>query len=76
MRFYAYENWRAHGHRMTIHRGDCPFCNDGRGQAGGTTADNGEWHQLPESTDAETATAAARSLRAAPTIRLCRRCLR
>ena len=42
---WAYENWRAYGHRATIHRGDCGTCNQGLGitDRGGETA-NGKWH--------------------------------
>lgn len=42
--FWVYENWRAHGHRHTIHLADCGFCNHGQGVAGGTRPDNGRWH--------------------------------
>jgi len=49
--FYACENWRAHGHRVTVHVASCPFCNDGRGVRGGTSASNGtcgtNWVSLP-----------------------------
>jgi hypothetical protein len=48
MIFYAYENWRAHGHRVTVHTASCAFCNDGRGARGGSRADNGKWHKLGE----------------------------
>jgi len=41
--FWVYENWRAHGHRATVHRGDCAHCNHGSGQHGGTRSDNGRW---------------------------------
>jgi hypothetical protein len=42
--YWVYENWRAHGQRATVHRGDCGHCNDGAGQRGGTRSDNGKWH--------------------------------
>lgn len=42
--FYVYENWRAQGHRTKIHRAECSHCDHGRGQRGGTRAENGEWH--------------------------------
>jgi hypothetical protein len=42
--FFVYENWRAHGQRATVHRGECSYCNDGRGARGGTRPDNGRWH--------------------------------
>ena len=32
---WAYENWRAHGHRATVHRGECSMCNEGAGVHGG-----------------------------------------
>lgn len=43
MRFWIYENWRANGHRATVHRASCGHCNDGEGQKGGTRSDNGRW---------------------------------
>lgn len=46
MHYYAYENWRAHGHRVTVHRATCSFCNEGKGVAGGTRKDNGRWFDL------------------------------
>jgi hypothetical protein len=42
--FFIYENWRAHGRRATVHRGECSYCNDGRGVRGGTRPNNGKWH--------------------------------
>lgn len=42
--FWAYENWRAHGHRVTIHRADCGSCNHGTGVHGGGQTANGKWH--------------------------------
>lgn len=48
MQYWAYENWRAHGHRTTIHEAICSFCQNGKGLAGGTRPDNGEWHNLGE----------------------------
>jgi len=38
--FWVYENWRAHGHKVTVHRGDCGHCNHGTGvhAASGTVA--------------------------------------
>lgn len=44
MSYWVYENWRAHGHRATIHCADCGHCNEGLGQSGGTSAENGRWH--------------------------------
>jgi len=40
---WAYENWRAHGHRATIHRADCGSCNAGVGVHGGGETANGKW---------------------------------
>lgn len=40
---WVYENWRAHGHRATIHRGECGSCKAGAGRAGGTAPTNGRW---------------------------------
>jgi hypothetical protein len=44
MAFWAYENWRAHGHRARIHRAECGACNDGAGVQGGSTTPKGRWH--------------------------------
>jgi hypothetical protein len=44
MAYWVYENWRAHGHRATVHEADCSHCRNGEGQRGGTRADNGKWH--------------------------------
>lgn len=44
MEYWAYENWVAHGHRVTIHRGDCGHCNFGAGTHGGGRTRNGMWH--------------------------------
>ena len=40
--FYSYENWH-HGYAR-VHRGDCHFCNQGKGLFGGGRTPNGEWH--------------------------------
>lgn len=50
-KFWAYENWRAHGHRATVHRGDCGACNHGRGVHGGGQTPNGKWHGPFDSAD-------------------------
>lgn len=57
--FWAYENWRAHGHRATVHRGDCGACNHGRGVHGGGETANGKWHG-PFSSSDEARSAAGR----------------
>jgi hypothetical protein len=49
--FWAYENWRAHGHRATIHRADCGSCNQGAGVHGGGQTPNGKWHGPFRSSD-------------------------
>lgn len=41
--FYGYENWQAHGHRVTIHVGECSFCNRGAGVSGREPSPNGRW---------------------------------
>jgi hypothetical protein len=69
--FYAYENWRAHGHTVVVHAADCAFCNGGKGLGGGTRADNGKWHSLGEFSTAQLALeSASRTIRGA-TVRLC-----
>jgi hypothetical protein len=40
--YWAYENWRAHGHRVTVHVAVCGHCNNGTGR-GGTALANGRW---------------------------------
>lgn len=42
-RFYAYENWVAHGHTARLHRGSCSFCTDGVGKTGQKAPRNGKW---------------------------------
>ncbi len=74
MKYFAYENWRAHGHITKVHRHDCPFCNDGMGMAGGTRPDNGQWLDLGEFERQEDALAAARTRVAQGTVRLCGAC--
>lgn len=69
--FWAYENWRAHGHRVTVHSAECPYCNFGRGVRGGTRADNGKWHELGEFSEVGLALAMARSFFPAPRVRVC-----
>ena len=36
MAFYIYENWQAGPHKAVIHRGDCRYCNQGRGRRANT----------------------------------------
>ncbi len=43
MAYWAYENWRANGHRATVHDGACGFCNEGAGTGRGGEGRNGRW---------------------------------
>ena len=60
--YWAYENWRADGHRMTVHASHCPFCKDGQGVRGGTARANGAWRSLGECSSREEALGRAASL--------------
>lgn len=43
MGFYVYENWT--NTFCKVHRGDCPYCNNGQGiQGRGTKTGSGQWH--------------------------------
>lgn len=42
MSFWVYENWTHK--KAIVHRGDCSYCNDGRGIHGESSDKNGEWH--------------------------------
>ena len=75
MKYFAYENWRAHGHVVKVHRADCPFCNNGRGLAGGTRADNGRWIDLGACNNTEEAMDLATRRTTAPNLRSCGSCL-
>ena len=44
MSYYIYENWQAGPHKAVIHVGDCGFCNDGKGRAGGYDPRHAKWH--------------------------------
>ena len=74
MKYYAYENWRAHGHVTKVHDCDCSFCNDGKGMSGGTRADNGQWHHLGDFDSPDAALGAARARITSGTVRLCGAC--
>ena len=74
MIYFAYENWRANGHVTKVHRHDCSFCNDGKGTAGGTRSDNGQWLSLGECRTPEDALAAARRRVTQGTVRMCGSC--
>lgn len=42
MAFYVYENWT--NTFAKVHRGDCPYCNDGTGfQGRGSSTPSGRW---------------------------------
>ena len=42
-RYFIYENWT--NTFAKVHRGSCPYCNDGRGfQSRGKRTPNGQWH--------------------------------
>jgi hypothetical protein len=71
MEYWAYENWQVHGHRATVHLGDCGSCNHGAGIHGGGTTQNGKWHGPFNS--ASDARAAVR--RGGVEVRDCRRCV-
>jgi len=43
MPYWVYHNTRARGNRARIHDASCRYCNDGRGQRGGTAEANGKW---------------------------------
>jgi hypothetical protein len=40
--FWAFEDWMVS--RARVHRGDCVFCDHGRGIHGGGTGQNSAWH--------------------------------
>jgi hypothetical protein len=50
--YYAYENWRARGHKAVVHVASCAHCNHGKGLTTGTKPqiyrgrkrENGKWH--------------------------------
>lgn len=44
MEYWTYENWRADGHKATIHVGHCGSCNHGQGKHGVGETPNGRWH--------------------------------
>lgn len=76
MMYYAYENWRAHGHVTKVHRQDCVFCNHGKGLAGGTRGDNGTWVKLGDLPTPHEALALTKRKIRSGEIRFCRTCLR
>jgi F-type H+/Na+-transporting ATPase subunit beta len=42
MSYYVYENWARE--RARVHRGECGFCNHGRGSQTSSSERNGRWH--------------------------------
>ncbi len=44
MAFFIYENWQAGPHKAVLHIGNCGFCKEGHGLAGGSDPKHGEWH--------------------------------
>lgn len=68
--FWAYENWVAAGHRATVHRGECGFCNHGAGVHGGGQTRNGRWLGPFRSFEE----AKANAERAGAEVRNCSRC--
>jgi hypothetical protein len=69
--YWAYENWRASGHKVIVHKADCQFCNHGDGLNGGTRADNGAWHKLGDFASSGEALENARHTLSVPAARLC-----
>jgi signal transduction histidine kinase len=68
--FYVYENWTSR--KAVLHRGECRFCNYGRGQRDSGETPNGKWHGPYVSEDV------ARSdsgVQATSRKRDCRRCM-
>jgi hypothetical protein len=43
---YVYENW--HRSRGRIHKGECPYCNHGKGVQDEDSGRNGKWHGFPD----------------------------
>jgi hypothetical protein len=43
MSYYIYENWQAGRHKAVIHVGNCRFCHDGKGRAGGYDPRHAKW---------------------------------
>lgn len=74
-KFFVYENWRARGHRMRIHKGSCKFCRNGLGISGGKFNPlNGKWHG--EFSTLKEARARANSLLEGPQAETCGVCFK
>jgi hypothetical protein len=71
---WAYENWRANGHKLIVHKAECRFCNNGKGLSGGTRPDNGTWHNLGDFGSPTEALEYARRIVKASITRLCGAC--
>jgi hypothetical protein len=69
MAHYVYENWTHK--RSRVHKGECGYCNGGRGSQPADSGRNGRWHGPFQ--DEASAIGAARSLRQADT-KLCASC--
>jgi hypothetical protein len=76
MRYFAYENWRAHGHVTKVHTADCPFCKGGLGLSGGTRPDNGRLIDLGDLLGVEEAVAAAKKSARESAVKKCGVCIR
>ena len=44
MAFWVYEDWKAGPHMARIHRGNCAFCNDGKGEVSADQLKDAKWH--------------------------------
>jgi len=42
--YYVHEGWRHGEFTVALHRSDCIFCNNGKGQAVGSFLRRGKWH--------------------------------
>lgn len=44
MPYFIYENWQAGPHKAVLHVGECQFCKNGQGLAGGSDPKHGKCH--------------------------------
>jgi hypothetical protein len=42
--YYVHESWRDGQFTVSVHRGDCIYCAEGRGQVIGSSLRRGKWH--------------------------------
>jgi len=42
--YYVHEGWREGLFTVCLHRGDCIYCNEGKGQVVGSFLRRGKWH--------------------------------